>query len=136
MNPIRKNNESSTAPKVFDVRVLQALRRIIREVDLHSRYLSAQHKITIPQLVCLQVLEQKAPLTVRMLAHHACLSASTVIGILDRLESKGYVSRKRDEQDRRKVFVNLKEEARRLLDCAPPPSAGDFSRGLHLAEGR
>ena len=45
---------SEQAPATrYDLRVFQSLRRIIRAVDLHSRKLSAQHRITGPQLMCL-----------------------------------------------------------------------------------
>lgn len=105
----------------YDLRVLQALRRIIRAVDLHSRKLAAQHKVTWPQLVCLLSVDEHEPVTPSAIARHVHLSPSTVIGILDRLEAKELVRRERDLKDRRLVHVTLTEQGRALVVSAPSP---------------
>jgi DNA-binding MarR family transcriptional regulator len=105
----------------YDLRVFQSLRRIIRAVDLHSRKLSAQHKITGPQLVCLLAVDEHEPVTGSTIARHVYLSPSTVIGILDRLEAKGLIRRERDPKDRRLVQVSLAEQGRALVKSAPSP---------------
>lgn len=105
----------------YDLRILQALRRIIRAIDLHSRKLSAQHKITGPQLVCLLSVEEHEPVTPSAIARHVHLSPSTVIGILDRLEAKEFVQRARDLKDRRLVQVSLTEQGKALVANAPSP---------------
>ncbi len=108
-------------PARYGLRVLKALRRIIRAVDLHSRQLAALHKITSPQLVCLLAIEEHEPLTVSAIAKDIHLSPSTLIGILDRLESKGLLRRNRDLKDRRLVNVSLTEPGRELIQRAPSP---------------
>ena len=105
----------------YDLRILQALRRIIRAVDLHSRKLSAQHKITGPQLVCLLSVQEHEPVTPSAIARHVHLSPSTVVGVLDRLEAKGLVRRARDLKDRRLVQVSLTEQGKALVANAPSP---------------
>ncbi|RMH44770.1 MAG: MarR family transcriptional regulator [Deltaproteobacteria bacterium] len=105
----------------YDLRVLQALRRMIRAVDLHSRKLSAQHNVTGPQLVCLLAIEEHEPVTASAIARHVHLSQSTVIGILDRLEAKKLVRRQRNLEDRRVVHVSLTEQGRALARNAPSP---------------
>jgi len=113
---------SETDPTTrFDLRVLRSLRRIIRAVDLHSRKLSAQHNITGPQLVCLLTISDHEPMTPSSIADEVHLSRSTVIGILDRLEAKGLVSRTRDLKDRRLVKVSLNDDGRALVSHAPSP---------------
>ncbi len=51
--------------KDFDTlgEIVSALRRIIRAVDLHSKYLAQRYGLTGPQLVVLQSLEQRGPQT-------------------------------------------------------------------------
>jgi len=107
--------------KRFDLRVVQALRRIIRAVDLHSRKLSAVHQITGPQLVCLLSIDEFAPITLSALARTVHLSPSTVLGIVDRLEVKGLVRRERDLKDRRLVQISLTGPGRDLIANAPSP---------------
>lgn len=111
-----------TAPEArYDLRVLQSLRQIIRAVDLHSRRLLAQHKITGPQLFALLAVEKHGPLTATAIARHIHLSPSTVIGIVDRLESRGLVERNRDQHDRRLIHISLTEQGRVLAGNAPSP---------------
>ncbi|MHC4164053.1 MAG: MarR family winged helix-turn-helix transcriptional regulator [Planctomycetota bacterium] len=107
--------------KRFDLRVVQALRRIIRAVDLHSRKLSALHQITGPQLVCLLTIDEFAPITLSALAREVHLSPSTVLGIIDRLEVKGLVRRERDLKDRRLLQISLTGPGRDLIANAPSP---------------
>ncbi len=105
----------------YDLRVFQSLRRIIRAVDLHSRRLLTQHQITGPQLVCLLSISETPEITPSLLARHVHLSPSTVIGILDRLEAKGLVARRRASRDRRLVRVSLTTEGLALVANAPSP---------------
>jgi DNA-binding MarR family transcriptional regulator len=48
------------------------------------------------------------------------LSQATVTGIVERLEKKGLLIRKRDSIDRRRVLTVLTQEGRQLLDKTPP----------------
>lgn len=114
----------------YDLRIIQSLRRIIRAVDLHSRKLSMQHNITGPQLACLLILRDHGPLTASSLARKVYLSPSTIVGILDRLEEKSLVVRKRDSGDRRVVNVAITATGRELVDSAPSPLQETMSRAL------
>lgn len=102
------------------VRVMAALRRIIRAIDLHSRSLVLRYGLTGPQLVVLKELVEAGGRPVSGLAHAVNLSQATVTGILDRLERKGMVERVRSSQDKRKVIVSSTAEAERVLAGAPP----------------
>lgn len=112
-----------------DQRVLFALRRIIRAVDIYSRKLVAEHQITGPQLVCLNAVVEAGPLTATDLAHAIHLSTSTVVRILDRLEARGLIQRQRQRDDRRRVHVTA-TLAGHDLSVRTPYSA---EHPLHLA---
>ncbi|PLX85769.1 MAG: MarR family transcriptional regulator [Desulfuromonas sp.] len=103
----------------YDLRIIQALRRIIRAVDIHSHKLASQHNITGPQLACLLTIAEEAPLTSSNLAKKVYLSPSTVVGIIDRLEEKGWVERKRDTKDRRQVHISTTPLGTQLISDAP-----------------
>jgi len=119
-----------TLPAHYELRVLKALRRIIRAVDLHSRKLSARHNITGPQLICLLSVREHEPVTTSAVARHVHLSPSTVIGILDRLESKGLIRRERDRKDRRLVQVSVTEPGSALVESAPSPLQDAFADAM------
>jgi DNA-binding MarR family transcriptional regulator len=58
------------------------------------------------------------------------LHPSTVTGVIDRLESKGYVVRDRDSADRRVVKVSLTRKGQALVAKAPNPIQGKMIYGL------
>ncbi len=111
----------------YDLRVMQALRRIMRATDLYSRRLATDYQLTVPQLICLHALLQEQPLNATSIAKRIHLSASTVVGILDRLEMKGLVKRERDSEDRRVVNVTVSEKGREVALKAPSPLEDRFS---------
>ena len=104
-----------------ELTILQSLRRIIRAVDIHSRKLVAQYGITGPQLVCLVTLCDDGAMTSAELSRRVFVSASTITGIIDRLERAGYVVRKRDDIDRRRVLLQPTDTGFKLAYRAPSP---------------
>ena len=119
-------NQVSDNPKPQDLpdsrygrRILHAVRRIIRAVDLYSRKLAVEHEVTGPQLVCLNAIVELGPITATDLAHQVHLSASTVVRILDRLENKDLIIRERQKDDRRRVHLTATIAGHELSAKAP-----------------
>jgi DNA-binding MarR family transcriptional regulator len=120
-----------------------ALRRIVHAIDTYSRRLLLECQVTAPQLVCLHALAEEGPLTSRLLADRVHLNPSTLVGIVDRLEAKGFVERSRDQPDRRAVSLRMTEQGFAFVRQAPSPlqaALTDRLKGLdetkqsHLAE--
>lgn len=109
-----------------DDRVIAALRRIVRAIDLHSRHLVERFSVTGPQLVALQELARLGQVPVGVLARNVHVSHPTMTGILDRLEKRGLVRRTRDTEDRRRMTVTATDEGLGLLDAAPSPLQDRF----------
>jgi DNA-binding MarR family transcriptional regulator len=61
----------------------------------------------------LDILDQHGRLTAGQLARESGLSSGAITTLLDRLERAGYVRRVRDDVDRRRVLVEVTDEARR-----------------------
>jgi DNA-binding MarR family transcriptional regulator len=61
-------------------------------------------------LNCLDVIERHGGVTAGELATESGLTTGAVTAVLDRLESKGYVRRVRDTEDRRRVKVEVTQE--------------------------
>jgi DNA-binding MarR family transcriptional regulator len=95
------------------------MRKIIRVVDIHSKRLNDEFNITMPQLICLYSLVRTEQMTQSELSKYVSMGASTVNGIIDRLENKGLLLRQRDAKDRRKVFITVTEEGKKLTESAP-----------------
>ena len=114
----------------YELRIMQAFRRIIRSIDLHSRKLAAEFKVTGPQLMCLHTIHNEEPLTAAELSRLVHLSSSTIVGILDRLEDKGLIRRERSNSDRRRVNLTVIEAGKELLARAPSPLQGKLAEEL------
>ncbi|MGD8413085.1 MAG: MarR family transcriptional regulator [Candidatus Latescibacterota bacterium] len=128
------NEADRTTPEIpserYDLQILRALRKIIRSVDIYSKKLVGSHDVTAPQLVCLITIAQEGPLSLKRIAEKVYLSPSTVVGILDRLESKGLVLRARDTRDRRLVNVTATATGRQLASNAPSPLQSGLAHAL------
>jgi DNA-binding MarR family transcriptional regulator len=77
----------------------------------------------------MDLLDLYGPMTAGALADRAGVTTGAVTAILDRMERAGYVRRVRDDADRRKVHVELTEEARRVSNDFYAPIA---ERGAQL----
>lgn len=120
LNRFKVMTKSSDAQH-YDLRILRALRQITRSIALHSRQLAACSNITAPQLICLRVAIDRGPLTATAISREIHVSPSTVVGILDRLEDKGLISRERGREDRRIVFISATAAGIELARDTPSP---------------
>jgi DNA-binding MarR family transcriptional regulator len=106
--------------------VLIAVRRVIRATDLQSKHLVKTTGLTTPQLLILQTIQQSQDLNIGQIARKISLSQATVTTIIDRLESRGLISRTRSNSDRRKVHLSLTSAGSETLDNAPPALQDQF----------
>ena len=106
--------------------VLIAIRRIIQSIDLHSRYLVKNFGLTGPQLIILQEVSRRDEISISELSKSISLGQATVTGILERLENRGLITRRRSKSDKRKVFIKVTKACDSLLDKAPPPMQENF----------
>jgi DNA-binding MarR family transcriptional regulator len=85
----------------FEVRAAQAA------VDELDETAAKALGVNRTDMRCLDILDREGPLTAGHLATKSGLTTAAVTAVLDRLERAGYARRVRDEQDRRKVHVEL-----------------------------
>ena len=107
--------------------VVVALRRIIRAIDLRSRFLVTRYGLTGPQLTVLRELSDHSGVSVGELARAIHLSQATVTGILDRLAKRELIRRQRSDQDKRRVQVWLTDTGKQMLIDAPPLLQEEFT---------
>jgi DNA-binding MarR family transcriptional regulator len=114
--------------------IVAAIRRIMRAVDLHSRRLVEEHGLTGPQLAVLQEADRLGPVTAGALARAVHLSQPTVSGILDRLNKRGLVDRRRGDRDRRSVIVTVTTLGQAALSTTPSLLQDSFRSELAKLE--
>ena len=120
----------SKTDSVDAARVMKSIRRIVRAIDIRSKRVARETGLTIPQIILLQAVRELGEVTTAALSRHADLSAATVVTILDKLESRGLVTRQRSDADRRIVHTALTTDGARILAAAPPVFNEAFSRGF------
>jgi DNA-binding MarR family transcriptional regulator len=88
--------------------------------------LAEQLRLSRTDMRCLDLIGRLGPLTAGRLAEEAGLTTGAVTFILDRLEDAGMVTRRRDTEDRRRVWVEIVPEARRRLEDLQQPVAEEM----------
>jgi DNA-binding MarR family transcriptional regulator len=113
------NTKQDTADTITNS-VLIAIRKIIQSIAMNSKSLVKRVGLTGPQLMILQEIAQFGEVSVGEVARAISLSQGTVTGILERMEKRDLVIRRRSNSDRRRVLVQVTEGGKQLLETAPP----------------
>ena len=100
--------------------VMIALRKIIQAIDMNSKKLVKRVGLTGPQLVILQEISSLGEVTAGEIARAVSLSQATLTGILERMEKRGLLTRRRSEHDKRRVMVRITDSGKQILEDAPP----------------
>ena len=87
--------------------------------------------ITHRQLLVLTLLEERGDLAQQDIIRVFGLDASNVVGLLNELEERGLVLRRRDHADRRRYIVALTPEGAFVLDTTFERLAGIEDELLH-----
>jgi DNA-binding MarR family transcriptional regulator len=66
-------------------------------------------------LRCLDIIGRLGPLTPGRLAELTSLTTGAITGVVDKLERRGFVARRPDPDDRRRVIVSALPEARETI---------------------
>ncbi len=86
--------------------------------------------LTYPQFIAMILLWEEDGQTVGELGRKLFLQSNTLTPMLKRLETLGYIKRRRDVADERQVRINLTEAGRKLR-----PRASDIVRSVRRATG-
>lgn len=110
--------------------IIDNLRRVFQAINEYSKNAEKTTGLTGPQLWGMKLLASAAPMRVSELARQMYLRPATVVGILDRLESKGLVTRTRSKEDRRAVEIELTELGKAMVAKAPEVAQVMLVKGL------
>jgi len=97
--------------------IMISVRKIVRAINLESKRVEKNFGISIPQLLTLKYLKEKPDYktTMRSLREFLSLNASTVTGIVSRLETKGFIARLPDPFDKRSTPIVLTSKGDDLI---------------------
>lgn len=112
--------------------IIVGIRKIIRSINLESKQIQKQYGISIPQLLCLSFLNKKDEFQASSseIKNYLNLNASTVSGIVSRLEKKGYVARLPKKNDKRVSNIIITSAGAEIIGEIPPLMHDKLSRKL------
>jgi DNA-binding MarR family transcriptional regulator len=116
--------------------IMQCLRRIFKAIQQYSEAVLKEFGVTGPQLWALRTIYDDGQLSMGELSQRMYLHMSTVSGVVDRLEEKGYLERTRGEKDRRVVKISLTKAGKRIVQRGPEAAQGQLLHGLESLSGR
>jgi DNA-binding MarR family transcriptional regulator len=121
------------SPGLFDERgrtVPWMAKTVRRLYDAQGQKILDRENLAIAYWYYLRVLSERGELNQLELSKRVGIASTTAVPALDNLERRGLVQRVRDPKDRRKYYVSLKEEGKRLVDDMLPQLVDMFSASL------
>jgi MarR family transcriptional regulator, organic hydroperoxide resistance regulator len=110
--------------------IIDNLRRVFQVVNEHSKRVKRETSLTGPQLWTIKVIANEPNIRVSDLASKMYLHPATVVGILNRLETRGLIERIRTAVDRRTVNVALTKKGKEIVRKSPEVAQGLLVNGL------
>jgi DNA-binding MarR family transcriptional regulator len=120
----------STARDRDAAKVLDSLRRLVRELRLGSHSVERELGIGGAQLFVLREIAAEPGCSLRRLSERTLTDQSSVSVVTARLVTRGFVARKQDAADARKSALTLTPRGERLLSHAGEPFQVRLVRAL------
>lgn len=98
---------------------LIALRQIQRKTEQASKRLASLAGMTPSQLLVMQILSERGEVSVGDVSNLTQLKHATITSLVDKLMARGLVSRRRCEEDRRRVWLTLLPAGDKAITSAP-----------------
>lgn len=125
------NQENTCDTRTGQIQAITSyLRVLFKSIQQHSKNVEKECGLTSAMLWMMWELFATPGMKVSELAKALSIHASTCSNMLDKLEKKGLVERKRSGQDQRAVNLYITDEGSTLLAKAPRPAQGALSGTL------
>jgi len=102
-------------PSDSDFELWQNIRDIYRAALKRLNAKLRKERITFSQYSVLLALSRKGPMQMNKLSEHMLVAPANVTGLVDRMEKKGYVRRRKDEKDRRLYVIEATKKGSRVF---------------------
>lgn len=98
------------------INIEKYLRKVDYIIRRKGREILKDFNITIPQFTALQILMNNEGMTIGELSQKMSLACSTITDLIDRMERNELVNRKRDENDKRVVRVEVLPKGHEIVE--------------------
>ena len=95
-----------------------------------TKRLARRYGLTGPQVTAIKLLDGIGQLSLSDLSNRMSAKNSTITGLVDRMVRDGLVERRRSEQDRRVVLIELTEKGKSLAPKIPVTAMELFAGAL------
>jgi DNA-binding MarR family transcriptional regulator len=112
--------------------VIQYLRLVFQAIQRHSNYVEKHIGVSASQLWAMTELSMQPGLRVSDIAERLSIKVATASNMLDKVQNKEFIERKRESDDQRVVRLYLTEKGKHLLKQANVPTQGAVLSGLGL----
>ncbi len=92
-------------PGTDELELWQRIRTIYRTAIKRLNSRLAKEAITFSQYSVLLAISRNGPMQMNRLSEHMLVAPANVTGLVNRMEKKGYVRRRRDQKDRRLYVI-------------------------------
>ena len=119
-----------------------------RELIKHYKPFLDELDLTYTQYIAMMVLWEHRSVTVKEMGQYLFLDSGTLTPLLKKMEAKGLITRKRDQEDERSLIISLTDEGEALKERAvevpvklaqcvrlTPVETGELYRLLHKLLG-
>ncbi|HMQ09697.1 MAG TPA: MarR family transcriptional regulator [Oligoflexia bacterium] len=116
----------------LDIEIIAQLRKLIRAEALFSQEIKNKSGLNASQLACLTELADRGELSFRELSRLIHVSPSSVTKIIDVLEHKFFVQRKREGKDRRVIKAVITAKGNQIVAASPKSMQKKMLEGLAM----
>lgn len=97
------------------IEFLQVLWALDHALQERSKAMASRIGVTSPQRLALRIIHTQPGISSGEVAEKLFLDPSTLTGVLQRLETRGLLTRKKDQDDARRTLLGLTAAGERLL---------------------
>ena len=113
---------------------LIALRKIQRMTEMASKRLALTAGLTPSQLSVLRLLSESGEISAGKVAEATQLKHATITSLVDKLEARGLISRRRCDEDRRRVWLRILPAGEDALQGSPDPLHETFAERFNALQ--
>jgi DNA-binding MarR family transcriptional regulator len=118
--------------EVIEKEVIQFLRLVFQAIQRHSSNVEKQLGVSSSQLWAMTELSIQPGLRVSDIAERLSIKVATASNMLDKIQSKELIERKRESDDQRVVRIYLTKKGNNLLKESNVPTQGAVLSALGL----
>jgi DNA-binding MarR family transcriptional regulator len=102
--------------KVHNSEVVDAITATHRTILRETEELLSKEGMTKAQFLALLCVAEKGPIPMKRISEKMSVTRANVTGLIDKLESKGFVKRTEQDLDRRTTIIELTPKGRAVQD--------------------